>query len=230
MAEKRIGIIGGMSWESTGVYYSLLNRMHPRTSSPWAQPRVVIDSLDFGQVVALQTAGDWDATGRLLADSARRLVLAGATVLAIGANTMHRNFREVQAAVSVPVVDVRAAVASEVRALGSGSVSLMGTRYVIEQDFYSDELERLGITVIKPTTDQADELQRIVFDELTRGIVSPDSRASFIAIAEDCRARGGLVAGLCCTEFGMLIDETNAPFPFVDSTVAHVRALLSHVG
>ncbi len=229
MNASRIGLVGGMSWESTAVYYALLNRLQSKQASAWAQPRVLIDSVDFTEIVHLQAGGDWSATGGLLADSARRLVAAGATVLAIGANTMHRNYAEVVDAVEVPVLDVRHAVARGVRDLGYSTISLLGTRYVVEMDFYSDELERLGLTVVKPTGGQADELQRIVYDELTTGIVSESSRAAFIAIAEDCRSRGGEVVGLCCTEFGMLVDDTNAPLPFVDSTVAHVRALLGHV-
>ena len=226
---KRIGIIGGMSWESTSVYYRLLNELHPRTDGAWSQPRVLIDSVDFGPIVDHQRAGDWAAAGAVLADSARRLADAGATVLGIGANTMHKCIDDVRDAVALPVIDVRDAVAHGVRALGGDALALLGTAYVVQQDFYSDRLDELGITVVKPTDEQAASLQRIVFDELTRGIVLESSREELVAIAESCRRRGGDIVGLCCTEFGMLVDAANAPFPFVDSTVAHVRALLAEL-
>jgi aspartate racemase len=223
----RIGLIGGMSWESTASYYRLLNEATSQQMGPWHQPSVLIDSLDFSQIVELQRGGDWSATGRLLADSARRLAAGGAEVLAICANTMHINLRDVEEAVSVPVVDIRDAIVQVVAALGASSVSLLGTKYLMNDDFYSSHLERAGVRVIKPREGQVEELQAIIYDELTRGVVTESSRARFLEIADDCRSRGGEVVGLCCTEFGLLLDESRAPWPFVDSTAAHVNALLS---
>lgn len=223
---KRIGLIGGLSWESTRTYYSLLNEETATRDGAWHQPRVLIDSLDFSEIVALQRAGDWRGTGLLLADSARRLVAAGATVLAITANTMHMNFDDVANAVDVDVLDIRDAIAVELRATGATSLSLLGTRYLMVDDFFSSHLERAGIRVVRPTAEQADELQTIIYEELTRGLVTDESRRRFLAIAEQCRARGGEVVGLCCTEFGMFFRGGAAPWPVVDSTVAHVKALL----
>ncbi|HEV3267510.1 MAG TPA: amino acid racemase [Acidimicrobiales bacterium] len=225
---KRIGLIGGISWESTSSYYSLLNKMTAQRLGAWQQPALLIDSLDFSEIVAYQQKGDWATLGTILGDSAKRLELGGATVLGIGANTMHKNFDDVAAAVSIPVVDIRDALAREVKALGATSMSLLGTRYVIEDDFFSSHLERAGVTVVKPVGEQVDILQSMIFDELTQGLVREASRRAFVGIAEDCRSRGGSVVGLCCTEFGLLLDEGNAPWPVVDSTVAHVKALLDH--
>jgi aspartate racemase len=140
---------------------------------------------------------------------------------------MHMNYDDVRRAVSIPVVDVRDAVAARVRALGHESISLLGTKYLTESDFYSSALEREGIRVIKPTPEQSEELQRIIYEELTQGVVTESSRGRFMEIADGCRTRGGDVVGLCCTEFGLLVDESNAPWPFVDSTIAHVEALLN---
>ncbi len=225
---KRIGLIGGMSWESTASYYALLNRLAAQARGPWCQPALVIDSLDFSEVVHYQQVGDWATLGTILADSAKRLESAGATVLAICANTMHRNYDDVALAVDVPVVDIRDALAAEVRALGASSMTLLATKYVMESDFYSSPLERAGITVVKPLGHEIDVLQSIIFDELTQGIVSESSRAAFMEIAEHGRARGGEVVGLCCTEFGLLVGEASAPWPLVDSTRAHVKALVEH--
>jgi aspartate racemase len=222
----RIGLIGGMSWESTASYYRLLNEATSRRLGAWHQPAVLLDSLDFSQIVALQTVGDWDATGVLLADAARRLAAGGADLLAICANTMHVNLPEVRAAVDIPVLDVRDAMVAAIGALGAASVSLLGTRYLMTADFYTSHLERAGLRVVTPTAAQIDELHDMIFSELTQGVVTARSRARFLEIAEDCRARGGEVVGLCCTEFGLLFGEAGAAPPFVDSTVAHVDALL----
>jgi aspartate racemase len=225
---KRIGLIGGLSWESTASYYSLLNRMTAQEHGAWKQPALLIDSLDFCEIVTYQAVGDWKTLGRILADSAKRLESGGATVLAICANTMHKNFDDVANAVSIPVVDVRDALVTEIKALGASSMSLLGTKYVMEGDFYSSHLERAGVTVVKPVAEQIDILQGMIYDELTQGVVTDSSRKAFIDIAQSCRSRGGDVIGLCCTEFGLLIGEGDAPWPAVDSTVAHVKALLNH--
>jgi aspartate racemase len=202
--------------------------MNAQRFGAWKQPALLIDSLDFSEIVTYQQKGDWTTLGEILAESARRLESGGATVLAICANTMHKNFDDVASAVSIPVVDIRDALAREVKALGASSMSLLGTKYVIEGDFFSSHLERAGVKVVKPIAEQVDVLQSMIFDELTQGVVSDASRRVFQDIANDCRARGGDVVGLCCTEFGLLINEDDAPWPIVDSTVAHVKALLDH--
>jgi aspartate racemase len=225
---KRIGLIGGMSWESTATYYSLFNQLMGERSEPWIQPPLLIDSVNFSEIVALQKVGDWNGTGRILADCARRLEAGGATVLGIGANTMHMNFQDVADAVSIPVVDIRDAIVTGLKVMGADSLSLLGTRYVMEGDFYSSHLEAQGVTVVKPSVNEIEDLQAIIYDELTQGVVTEKSRQRFFEIAEGCRDRGGEVVGLCCTEFGMLVNEINAPWPFIDSTVAHVRALLDY--
>ena len=204
----------------------MFNRLTAEALGPWVQPRLIIDSLDFSEIVGLQEDGDWESTGEILADSARRLEAGGATVLGIGANTMHMNAQAVSDAVSIPVVDVRDAMVSQLLAMGASSLSLLGTKYVMAEDFYSQHLERRGVTVVKPLGDEIDELQSMIYDELTQGVVSERSRDRFLAIAQGCRSRGGDVVGLCCTEFGMLVNQDNAPWPFIDSTYAHVKALL----
>ena len=225
---KRIGLIGGLSWESTSSYYAMFNQLTAGRSGPWVQPKLLIDSLDFSEIVGLQEDGDWESTGKILADSARRLEAGGATVLGIGANTMHMNFQAVSDAVSLPVVDIRDAIVGQLSSMGATSLTLLGTKYVMQEDFYSRHLERRGVTVVTPLDDEIEELQSMIYGELTRGVVTESSRERFLAIAQDCRSRGGDVVGLCCTEFGMLVDEKNAPWRYIDSTYAHVKALLDH--
>jgi aspartate racemase len=222
-----IGLIGGMSWESTSVYYRLLNELFINGSNSWRKPHIIVDSLDFGEIVTFQQAGNWSATGEILAQSAKRLEASGAEVIAIAANTMHINAAQIQEAVSIPLLDIRTSVANAVKAMAGDSISLLGTRYVIEGDFFSSFIENLGIRVVKPTISQGEELQRIIFDELTLGIVSDASRSKLIEIGQDCRTRGGDIVALCCTEFGLLITEENSPFPFIDSTISHVKDLLN---
>ena len=228
MSPARIGLIGGMSWESTATYYRYLNESFVGGPNEWSKPDVTIDSIDFGSIVVCQQRNDWASSGAILADSARRLERAGATVLGIAANTMHLNLDDVRAAVEVPVLDVREAVASECLALGQSSIALLGTRYVVERSFYSDRLEEMGVRCVRPTNEQRDRLQGIIFDELVRGIVNPESAAYLRRVADECLDRGAGVIGLCCTEFGMLMDE-GAQVPVIDSTRAHVRALLAAV-
>lgn len=225
MIESRIGIIGGLSWESTASYYRYFNELFVGTNE-WSQPQLLIDSIDFGAIVPLQREGDWEATGDLLAASAQRLERAGATVLGIGANTMHRNFDRVQSAVAIPLIDVRDAIAKESLGRGHHTTALLGTKYLIEGEFYSDRLRDLGVTSIKPTEEQTERLQFIVFSELTRGVVTKGSRAYLREVASSCLDRGASIVGLCCTEFGMLMSEDES-FPVIDSTKAHVRALLA---
>lgn len=226
MLERRVGLIGGLSWESTTSYYRYFHEYFSSGVSEWSQPRLLIDSLDFGEIVALQQIGDWAATGDIMADSARRLEGAGASVLGIGANTMHINFDVVRDAVDIAVIDVRDAVANEAIAGGHSSIALLGTKYLLERSFYSDRLKELGVRPVKPTSDEADQLQEIIYAELTHGIVTDASRDYLRAVTASCFDRGATAVGLCCTEFGLLMDESE-PYAVIDSTKAHVRALLA---
>jgi aspartate racemase len=225
MTDTRIGIIGGLSWESTASYYRYFNELYVGANE-WSQPQLIVDSVDFGTIVPLQREGNWGATGEILAASAQRLERAGATVLGIGANTMHLNFERVQSAVAIPVVDVRDAVAKESLGSGHHTMALLGTKYLIEGEFYSDRLQDLGVTCVKPTEEQTERLQFIIFSELTRGTVTKGSRAYLREVASSCLERGASIVGLCCTEFGLLMSEDES-FPVIDSTKAHVRALLA---
>jgi aspartate racemase len=225
MTDTRIGIIGGLSWESTASYYRYFNELFVGANE-WSQPQLIIDSVDFGTIVPLQREGNWEATGEILAASAQRLERSGATVLGIGANTMHLNFNQVQSAVAIPVVDVRDAVAKESLGRGHHTMAILGTKYLIEGEFYSDRLQDLGVTCVKPTEEQTERLQFIIFSELTRGVVTKGSRAYLREVASSCLERGASIVGLCCTEFGMLMSEDES-FPVIDSTKAHVRALLA---
>ncbi len=222
----RIGLIGGLSWMATAEYYRYANQLYQGPTA-WSQPPMLIESVDFAAFVALQQANDWVATGERLVAAAQRLEGAGATVLAIGANTMHKTYDEVRDAVSIPVLDVRTCVANEVKATRGSTLALLGTKYVLTQDFYVDALRAQGLAVVLPDAEEIDELQRLIYDELTRGVVRPESKAWLESLIARLIERGADAVGLCCTELGLLIEESDTPVPIIDSTKAHVRALLA---
>jgi len=229
MSARRIGIIGGLSWHSTVSYYEDLHLLAQGKVNPWSQPKVIVDSVDFGLIAPLLQKGDFDATAEILIDSAKRLEAAGATVLAIASNTMHVNFDQVRESCSLPVVDVRASLVNEAKAKGLETIAVLGTKYLLEENYYVEGLKNLGLNVVLPDKNQADTLQRIIFEELTVGMIKPQSRDALIEISNSLLDRGADVIGLCCTEFGLLVSE-NETFPTIDSTKAHVRDLLRLTG
>ena len=225
MTSGRIGLIGGMSWESTASYYAYANRLSRKEPSSWTQPRMVIDSIDFHDLATWSSEGNWDAVADLLVDSARRLEAAGASVIALAVNTPHIVADRVVVALSVPFVDIRDALIESLSTLGASSVAVLGTRYTMEEPFYATYLEERDIRVVIPTASEIDELHAMIYDELTLGIVRDATRERFAAIAVNCRNRGAEVVGLCCSEFGLVMEEDGAT-RVVDSMRAHVRALL----
>jgi aspartate racemase len=223
---KRIGLIGGMSWESTAVYYRLLNQAFAEHFGPWQQPDLVLRSINFAELAQLQSDGDWDGAAAVLAEAAQSLESAGAEILAICANTMHIVAPQVRAAApELEFIDVIDVVADAAKAQGAKSIALLGTRYTMELGFYSEGLQARGLEVVLPDEAQRDELQRIVYEELTQGVFLDVSRTTLGGIAASCLKRGADVAALCCTEFGILLDPASTPLPIIDSTIEHVRAL-----
>jgi len=225
--DKVIGLIGGMSWESTAEYYRLFNQLLEKKENLWHQPRLIIDSLDFGKLVPLTQQQRWDEVEVELLASAQRLIVAGAEVLILGANTAHISFDSLSQRLPVPMVDVRQAIADQVKGMGARSLALLGTKYVMGENFYRDKLSELGITVITPHDSDQDFLQHLIYQELSQGVFSNSSRAKFIEIAQRCIDQGAEVVGLCCTEFSLLIGDAPVPFRFIDSTRVHVETVLA---
>ncbi len=226
---RTLGLLGGTSWESTAVYYAMLNRGAAARLGPLRQPPLLLSSVDFAAVAALQSEGRWDELASAYADATRRLVAAGAEVIGILANTMHLVADDVaKAAGDAPLVHIVDATAEGARRAGATSVALLGTAYTMEQPFYADGLRARGLDVVVPDADDRAMLQRIVYDELTQGVVRPESRASLLAVVERCAERGAQAALLACTEFQMLAEpgDPDAVLPLVDTTREHVRALL----
>ncbi len=224
-----LGLLGGTSWESTATYYALLNRGTAERLGPFRQPPLLLHSVDFAEVVELQRSGSWDVLEKEYAAATRHLVASGAEVLGICANTMHLMADAVVAAAGdAQLVHVVDATVTGARGLGAQKVALLGTAYTMEKPFYVEELQARGLDVVVPDADDRAELQRMVYDELTQGVVRDESRAALLAIIGRCAERGAEAALLACTEFQMLAEpgDAAAAIPLVDTTREHCRALL----
>lgn len=221
---KTLGLLGGMSWESTVLYYRAINE-HVRTvrgglhSAP-----LVLHSYDFESIAALQRAGDWAAAADALGAGARGLVRAGAQAIVICTNTMHCVAPQVQAAAGVPLLHIGDATGHALRAAGVTRAGLLGTRFSMEQPFLHEHLQRHhGVQCITPDAAERDEVHRIIFDELCQGRTLPPSRASFRRIMAGLVQRGAQAVVLGCTEIGLLVDAGDATVPLFDTTTLHAR-------
>jgi aspartate racemase len=220
---KTLGLIGGMSWESTVTYYQLLNRMtRERLGGSHSAP-LILWSVDFEPITRMQAEGRWDQATAVLVDAARRLEQAGAEGLLICANTMHLMADEVQAAVRIPLIHIADATAKAVKAAGVSRPVLLATRYTMEQPFYIDRLKSLGVDAAIPGEVDRQRLQRMIYEELVRGIINPQSRAALLQIIGAERARGADGVILGCTELGMLVGEGDIHIPSFNSTEIHAR-------
>lgn len=225
---KTIGLIGGMSWESTSHYYRRLNQLVAARLGGLHSAQLLLWNVDFADIARLQHADDWDAAGRILADVARRLERAGAEALLICANTMHKVAPAVEAAVDIPLLHLADITADTLLAEGHRSAALLGTRFTMAQPFYRERLESRGLEVSVPTDQEQDALHRIIFDELVKGRVEPESRERFIAVMRRMRTTGAQAVILGCTEFGMLLrPEDVSDIPRVDTTELHCRAAVN---
>jgi aspartate racemase len=221
---KTIGLIGGMSAESTTVYYQLINRLVRERLGGLHSAQIALWSLDFAPIAELQAKDDWAATGVILADAARRLEGAGAQAILICANTMHLNYAEVAGAVSAPVIHIADATAEALKAKGVTKALLLATRFTMEKPFYAERLAAQGIETVTPPKGDRDRLHAIIYDELVVGVITEASRAAVLQMIQDAKAAGcdGIVFG--CTEIGLLLDVAAMPLPAVDTAVAHCEA------
>lgn len=221
---RKIGLIGGMSWHSTLEYYRMINDAVSSELGGHHSAPLLLESLDFDQVRALQLAEDWDGAGRLLADAGRRLSAAGAESVLICTNLMHKVAPAVEAAIDVPLLHIADAVAAEARAQGVDTLGLLGTGWVMREPFYAERLQRHGIATVSPAPEDRTMVDRIIFDELTRGVVRDESRASYVRVIEDLAREGAQAVVLACTEIGLLVTPGDSPIPVIDSAEAHARA------
>lgn len=222
---KTIGMIGGMSWESTVPYYRQVNEAVKARLGGLHSAQVVLYSVDFHEVERLQHEGDWEGAGRLLAAAAQAVERAGADFLVLCTNTMHRVAPAIEAAVAIPLLHIADPTAAAVRRAGIDTVGLLGTRFTMEQDFYRGRLrERHGLRVLVPDARTRELVHRVIYDELCLGRTSDASRVAFRRVMADLAAHGagGIVLG--CTEIGLLVGADDAPVPLFDTTELHALA------
>ena len=221
---KTIGLIGGMSWESTIPYYRQINQSIKERLGGLHSAKVVLYSVDFHEIERLQHAGDWEAAGQLLAAAARALELAGADFLVLCTNTMHKVAPAIEAAVRIPLFHIADPTAEAIKDAGLSTVGLLGTRFTMEQAFYKDRLrERHGLQVLIPNQADREVIHRVIYEELCLGRVVEESRAEYRRIMADLVDQGaeGIVLG--CTEISLLVAQQDSTVPLFDTTTIHAR-------
>jgi aspartate racemase len=223
---KTIGLIGGMSWESTAHYYRVINQETAARRGGLHSAPLIVHSVDFAPIAAMQSAGDWEGAGRQLAGIARDLEVAGAEVIGLATNTMHIIADQITDAITVPFIHIADPTSDALLADGFETVGLLGTRFTMEMDFYRDRLTARGLTALIPDVDRTN-LNGIIYDELCRGVVREESRRIYVAAIERLAARGAEAVILGCTEITMLIDDAISPLPVYDTTDLHAKALVS---
>ncbi len=222
---KTLGLIGGMSWESTVPYYQHINQTVRQQLGGLHSAKIILYSVDFAEIEQLQTSGQWDAAGSLLANIARKLEAAGADALVICTNTMHKVADTVQAAVRIPLLHIADPTAQAIRQAGFETVGLLGTRFTMAQDFYRRRLEdQHGLTVLTPPADDQALVHQIIYNELCLGQVLDASRQTYQDIISDLQARGAQAIILGCTEIAMLIGPQHCDLPLFDTTALHAQS------
>ncbi|MBR8142043.1 aspartate/glutamate racemase family protein [Burkholderia sp. AU19243] len=222
---KTIGLIGGMSWESSAEYYRMINRHSKALHGGHHNAKSVLVTVDFAEIEALQRAHDWAALGERMADAARRLEAAGADLIVLTTNTMHRVYGAIEAAVSLPFLHIADPTGAALRAAGVERVALLGTRYTMELPFYAERLrDRFGLDVLIPDESARGDVHRIIYDELCHGVIDAGSRAAYVTIIDELAQRGALAVILGCTEITLLIGQNDSPLPVFDTTALHAQA------
>jgi aspartate racemase len=221
---KTIGLIGGMSWESTIPYYRQINQRIKQQLGGLHSAKIILYSVDFADIEALQRSGNWDKAGDLLADAALKLQAAGADCIVLCTNTMHKVATSIEAAVTIPLLHIADATAEAIQQAGMKKVALLGTRFTMEQDFYKKRLTELyALEVLVP--DEADRtiVHQVIYQELCLGVVKPESRLLYQQIMADLVAQGAEAVILGCTEIGLLVSSEDCAVPLFDTTVLHAQ-------
>ncbi|RKQ85438.1 aspartate/glutamate racemase family protein [Brockia lithotrophica] len=227
---KRIGLIGGMSWESTLVYYREIQEGVRARLGGLHSADLVLHSLDFAPIASLQHAGDWETLGKILASSAEILERAGATAVLLCTNTMHKVAPAIEAVVRIPLLHIADATEEKIREAGLRTVGLLGTRFTMEDDFYRRRLEeRFGLEVLVPEKPDRDEVHRVIYEELVVGKITPASKQTYLEIVDRLIGRGaeGIIFG--CTEIGLLLSADDLPVPAFDTTRIHAQAAVDWI-
>lgn len=221
---KTIGLIGGMSWESTVPYYRVINETIKAQLGGLHSAKLILYSVDFQEIEELQRQGDWERAGWVLANAARALEAAGASFLVLCTNTMHKVAPQIEAAVSIKLFHIADPTAAAIKQAGHSVVGLLGTRFTMEQAFYKARLlEHHGLQVVIPDLEDREIIHRIIYEELCLGRVKSESRAEYRRIMQDLADQGAEAIILGCTEISLLVSEQDSPVPLFDTTAIHAR-------
>lgn len=222
---KTIGLLGGMSWESTELYYRWINEGIKKRLGQLHSAKIALVSVDFQEIETLQHAGDWEAAGKLLAKAGRQIEAAGADYLLICTNTMHKVAPQIEAAIDIPILHLADATAERVKRAGMRTIGLLGTNFTMEQEFYRGRLEKgHQLEVLIPPPEDRAIVHKIIYEELVLGTIKEESRAQYLRIMRDLRARGaeGIIEG--CTEIVLLVQQQHTEIPLFDTTAIHAEA------
>lgn len=226
---KTIGLIGGMSWESTVSYYQIINEVVKEQLGGLHSAKILLYSVDFQEIEECQALGNWEKSGEILSAAAVSLETAGADFIVICTNTMHKVVPQIQARVQIPILHIAEATAKKLQKHKISRVALLGTKYTMTQDFYKEKLTAAGIDVLVPQARDIEIVNRIIYEELCLGIISPASREEYLRIIRDLSGKGAQGVILGCTEIGLLIKQDYTTLPVFDTTLIHgtEAALLS---
>jgi aspartate racemase len=222
-----IGMLGGMSWESTVEYYRLANQLVSERFGGLHSARCLVSSVDFAEIEKLQSTGDWEQAGVILGHHARELERAGAELLVLCTNTMHKVADDVQGAVGIPLLHIGDVTAQAVRAAGVSRLGLLGTAYTMEQEFYRDRLQSHGLDVLVPDEEDRQNVHRIIFDELCLGVIRDESRELYRQVIRRLVEAGVEGIALACTEIELLVSQADSPVPVFPTTRLHVEAAVA---
>jgi len=218
---KTIGLLGGMSWESTITYYRIINETVKRKLGGFHSAKVLLYSVDFSEIEKCQSEGDWDKSAVILLTAAKNLEKAGADFIVICTNTMHKVVPQLQEKLNIPIVHIAEATADELVQHNITKVALLGTKYTMTQNFYKEKLVDAGITVLIPDEDEIEQINDIIYHELCGGIISEKSKEKYCSIINHLARRGAEGVILGCTEIGLLIQQKDTDLPVFDTTQIH---------
>lgn len=220
---KTIGLIGGMSWESTASYYQLINETIKEKLGGLHSAKILLYSVDFAEIERYQASGDWDKSAEVLSQIAQNLEQAGADFIVICTNTMHKVAPQIQKTISIPILHIAQATADALLENGIKKVGLLGTKYTMTQDFYKEKLFEAGLDVVIPDQAGVEEVNRIIYDELCLGQIKESSKQAYLAIIDDLKNAGAEAVILGCTEIGLLVKQEDTDVPLFDTTAIHAK-------
>ena len=220
---KTIGLIGGMSWESTVTYYKIINEVIKEKLGGLHSAKCVLYSVDFQEIEECQANGNWEKSGEILGEAAYNLEKAGADFIVICTNTMHKVVNQIKEKISIPILHIAEMTAEKILEKGLKNIALLGTKYTMEQDFYKSKLIEKGINVIIPDKNDIETINEVIYDELCLGTINSDSKKKFLEIVDKLRNKGaeGIILG--CTEIGLLIKNEDTDVPLFDTAIIHAE-------